>query len=397
MAQDVRSGHSDAKDRLKSEAIGLVGALGDRAVTSLRNRVESTAGRLTDFSDGGGNGGGSGLMTALTGAKGLAEGKSPLRAMAGAGMAGVKGKVTGMFQGGGGSGGKGGKGKGMKVTNIIEQIDVGAPISLTYNLWTQFADFPSFMKKVESVEQEEEEKLQWRAQILWSHRNWESTILEQVPDDKIIWRSEGAKGYVDGAVTFHELAPRLTRIIMVLEYHPQGFFEHTGNLWRAQGRRVRLELKHFRRHLMSEVLLHPEEVEGWRGEIHDGEVTDQQDAEAETDEQADSDTDEQDADEQQGPRAGRSSRATRDGSDEDEQDSDRGDRGARRAGRERPDRERARRAEGPRRTASSGSDERARRPAGESRRRVPRQQARTSERTGGERSGASTDRRRSAK
>src|SRR5690606_34619576 len=55
-----------------------------------------------------------------------------------------------------------------------------------------------------------------------------------------------------------------------LEYHPQGFFEHVGNLWRAQGRRARLELKHFRRHVMTQTLLHPEELKGWRGTIHEG-------------------------------------------------------------------------------------------------------------------------------
>jgi hypothetical protein len=88
----------------------------------------------------------------------------------------------------------------------------------------------------------------------------------------IIWRSKGQKGHVDGVVTFHELAPSLTRILLVLEYHPQGMFERTGNLWRAQGRRARLELKHFRRHIMTEGILHGDELEGWRGTIHDGEV-----------------------------------------------------------------------------------------------------------------------------
>jgi len=73
-------------------------------------------------------------------------------------------------------------------------------------------------------------------------------------------------------VTFHELGPNLTRILLVLEYHPQGMFERTGNLWRAQGRRTRLELKHFRRHMMTQGVLHPDEIEGWRGTIHDGEV-----------------------------------------------------------------------------------------------------------------------------
>jgi uncharacterized membrane protein len=265
MAQEQKSRASDAAmDRLKSEALGLIGALGDRAVSSVRGKVEDAAGRLTDYVDGGA---GPGIMAAVTGVKDLAEGKSPVRALLGAGTKAVANKLRG--QGGG-------KGQNLKVTNIVESIDVGAPIGLTYNLWTQYPDFPSFMKKVESVEQsddgDEEQKHRWKAQILWSHRTWESTIVEQAPDDKIIWRSEGAKGHVDGAVTFHELAPNLTRVLLVLEYYPQGFFEHTGNIWRAQGRRVRLELKHFRRHLMAEVLLHPDEIEGWRGVVKDGEV-----------------------------------------------------------------------------------------------------------------------------
>ena len=173
-----------------------------------------------------------------------------------------------------GKGGKGGGGRKIKVTNIVESIDVGAPLSLTYDQWTQWSDFPKFMKKVENVDQpkNEQTKTTWKAQVFWSHRVWEATIREQVPDDKVVWRSKGAKGWVDGAVTFHELAPNLTRILVVLEYHPQGMFERTGNIWRAQGRRARLELKHFRRHMMSEVLLDPDGIEGWRGTIHDGEV-----------------------------------------------------------------------------------------------------------------------------
>jgi hypothetical protein len=128
------------------------------------------------------------------------------------------------------------------------------------------------MKKVENVDQKDEQKLTFKAQVLWSHRQWEATIVDQVPDERIVWRSKGEKGRVDGAVTFHELAPDLTRVVVVLEYYPQGLFERTGNLWRAQGRRVRLELKHFRRHVMTQAMLHPDDIEGWRGEIHDRKV-----------------------------------------------------------------------------------------------------------------------------
>ncbi|MFD0854924.1 SRPBCC family protein, partial [Actinomadura adrarensis] len=170
------------------------------------------------------------------------------------------------------SGGKGGGAKKVKVTNIEEHIDIGAPRRLVYDQWTQFQDYPSFMKKVVSVDQAEDGKLNWKAKIFWSSRKWESTIVEQVPDRHIVWRSTGDKGHVDGTVSFHKIAPNLTRVLLVLEYHPQGFMERTGNLWRAQGRRVRLELKHFRRYVMTQSLLHADEIEGWRGEIRDSEV-----------------------------------------------------------------------------------------------------------------------------
>lgn len=243
----------EAKAYLKAKGSDLIGQAGER-LTSVTDQLEQ----------------GDLISPALKeGVQRLARGDSPLKAAAGSALAGVKDKVTGMFGGGKGKG----KGKGsLKVTNIIEDIDVGVPIRVAYNQWTEFDAFPTFMKKVENIDQEEDEKLHWKAQVFWSHREWESTIDEQIPDDRIVWRSTGAKGHVDGAITFHELAPRLTRILIVLEYHPQGLFERTGNIWRAQGRRVRLELKHFRRHAMTRTILDEEAVEGWRGEIRDGEV-----------------------------------------------------------------------------------------------------------------------------
>ncbi|HWG60492.1 MAG TPA: SRPBCC family protein [Streptosporangiaceae bacterium] len=253
-------------DLLKGEVNNLLGAVRDRTLDSLEERVGGVTERLTEYAK---SAGGPGLMAAVTGGKKLAEGKSPTRAVLSATTTGLKEKVAGMF---GKGGGKGGQGKNLKVTNIVETLEVGVPIRVAYNQWTQFRDFPSFMKKVENVDQESDEKLNWKAQIWWSHRNWESTILQQHPDERIIWRSKGAKGYVDGAVTFEELGPNLTRILMVLEYNPKGLFEHTGNLWRAQGRRARLEFKHFRRHVMTQAILHPDDVEGWRGVIEDGEV-----------------------------------------------------------------------------------------------------------------------------
>jgi len=284
---------SGPMDRLKSEAGGLVGALAQRAMSSVRDRVENTTGRLTEYVEGDG---GPGLMAAVTGARGMAEGKSPGRSALSAGWAGLKEKVSGVFRKGGGKGG--GKSK-LKLTNIVESIEVGVPLRLAYNQWTTYHDFPTFTKKVENAEPGDDgKKVNWKAQVFWSHREWEATILDQRPDERIIWRSKGQKGHVDGAVTFHELAPNLTKIVVVLEYHPQGLFERTGNLWRAQGRRARLEMKHFQRHVMAHALLNPDDVEGWRGTIEDGEVVKDHETalEEEARERGDEPTDETGAD-----------------------------------------------------------------------------------------------------
>ncbi|MBM9506277.1 SRPBCC family protein [Actinacidiphila acididurans] len=274
-AKDTAGGLAGAlpTDRLMKEARDLIGALGEKAVGRVTGRLGEVTERLTDFAE---DGGGSGLKAALSGARDLTEGKSPAKSMMSAGFTQAKEKTKEAAQkvtGGGGGSDSGGGGKTLKASNIVESIDVGLPVKVVYNLWTQFEDFPTFMKKVENVKQQSETEMDWKAQVLWSHRTWKATVIEQVPDERILWESEGEKGKVDGAVTFHEVTPDLTRILLVLVYHPQGFFEKTGNIWRAQGRRARLELKHFRRHAMTEATLNQDEIRGWRGEVMDGEVT----------------------------------------------------------------------------------------------------------------------------
>jgi uncharacterized membrane protein len=282
MAQALREPTGNGQSSpLQSSLQTLMESVTDRAMSSMTDRLSGATDRLTDYAQGsGGN-----LMSAVTGF----DPGSPVKSILGKGVKSATDKVKDSVGNVLGSltGSKGKGGNKMKVTNIVEQIDIGVPINLAYDQWTQFAEFPKFMKKVENVEQVADEKLKWKAQVFWSHRTWESTIVEQVPNERIVWRSTGDKGYVDGAVTFHELGPNLTRVILVLEYHPKGFFEKTGNLWRAPGRRVRLEFKHIQRHVMSDALLHPQDVEGWHGEIRDSEVV-SEDSEDETEEETQS-------------------------------------------------------------------------------------------------------------
>lgn len=250
-------------DELKHNLTDYASAWGEKTIKGLGDKASS-------LFDGLGSADSPVGKAAQKGAEKLAEGDSPIKAGLSGAATGVKEQVKDVFTGGGGS--KGSNRGAKKVTNIVETIEVGVPISVAYNQWTQFEDWSDFMKKVENVEQESEEKVNIKGQVFWSHRTWDSTIIQQVADEQIVWRSTGQKGHLDGAVTFHRLGPRLTRILVVVEYYPQGFMEKTGNIWRAVGRRVQVELKRYVRQIMTSTILDPDAVEGWRGEIRDSEV-----------------------------------------------------------------------------------------------------------------------------
>ena len=254
-------------DALREAGQQLLSLLLQRATQTATDRVEELADRLTGVAENGGTG----LRSLLGSSDGESrDGESPDGESRAQGpLSGVKESIKNVF--GRLRGGSGGRAK-LKVTVISERQDVGLPLRTTYDLWTRFTDFPSFMKKVEKVDQIDDATTHWQAQVWWSRRNWEGKILEQVPDSHIVWRSSAPKGRPDGGVTFTALGPNLTHVALIIEYYPKGIVEHTANLWRAQGRRARLEFQHFRRHAIAHVRVHPEDVEGWRGTIHDYEV-----------------------------------------------------------------------------------------------------------------------------
>lgn len=258
---------SEAADRLKAEVQEYLAAQATRLLSGVGSKLGETTSKLTDIAEGNSPGF---AKLALDGGKKIAEGKGPLRSALELGASHAKDKVTGALKNlGGGKGGKGKKSAGNKPTVIIESIDVGVPVRTAYDQWTQYKDFSTFAKGVKSANRADDTTSDWQAKIFWSSRSWKGKTTEQVPDDRIAWSSEGAKGTTKGVVSFHELAENLTRVVLVIEYYPSGLFEKTGNIWRAQGRRVRLDLKHFARF----ITIKGEAEDGWRGEIHDGEVT----------------------------------------------------------------------------------------------------------------------------
>ncbi|MGW0332754.1 SRPBCC family protein [Streptomyces sp. NPDC003011] len=256
---------SEAADRLKAEVQEYLAAQVQRMLVGVGHKLGQTTGKLNDIAEGNSPGF---AKLALDGGRKLAEGKGPVRSAVELGASRAKDKVVSAFKGLGGGKGKNKGGAGKKPTVIMESVDVGVPLRTAYDQWTQYQDFSTFAKGVKSANRADDTTSDWQMKVFWSNRSWKAKTTEQVPDHRISWTSEGAKGTTKGVVTFHRLADNLTRVLLVIEYYPKGLFEKTGNIWRAQGRRARLDLKNYVRF----ITLKGEAEDGWRGEIRDGEV-----------------------------------------------------------------------------------------------------------------------------
>ena len=145
---------------------------------------------------------------------------------------------------------------------IEESIDVEVPVSVAYNQWTQFESFPSFMDGIARVDQLSDTTLHWVADVGGTTREWDAEITEQHPDHRVAWKAVDQPG-PHGVVTFHKLDDARTRVMVQLDYEPEGLKESIGSLARADDRKVKGDLESFKDLIEST----GHESGGWRGTI----------------------------------------------------------------------------------------------------------------------------------
>jgi uncharacterized membrane protein len=155
---------------------------------------------------------------------------------------------------------------------IEKSIDVNAPLSSVYNQWTQFEEFPRFMEGVEEVRQLDDKRLHWRAEVAGKTKEWDAEIFEQIPDQRIAWRSiSGAQN--SGMVNFAAIDANTTRVTLTLNYAPETAMEKVGDALGLLSARVKGDLERFKEFIEGRGA----ETGGWRGEIHGREVRSTQD------------------------------------------------------------------------------------------------------------------------
>jgi uncharacterized membrane protein len=148
------------------------------------------------------------------------------------------------------------------VKTIEESIEIDVPVATAYNQWTQFESFPRFMDGVERVEQKDDTHLHWVAEVAGERREWDAEITEQHPDHRIAWKALDQSG-PHGVVTFHKLGDTRTKVMVQMDYEPEGMKESVGSTVGLDSRRVKGDLESFKQLIESQGA----ESGAWRGDI----------------------------------------------------------------------------------------------------------------------------------
>jgi len=148
---------------------------------------------------------------------------------------------------------------------IEKTIEVERHVRTVYNQWTQFEEFPRFMDGVKEVKQLDDTHVHWRASVAGKEKEWDAEITEQVPDEKIGWKSVSGDAWNAGVVRFEPLSANRTRVRLVMAYDPRGVLEHVGDALGILSASVQRSVTNFKKYIESRGM----EDGGWRGSVHD--------------------------------------------------------------------------------------------------------------------------------
>ena len=148
------------------------------------------------------------------------------------------------------------------MSNVTTSIEVNVPVKTAYNQWTQFEEFPHFMKGVKEVRQLDDKHLHWKAEIGGREKEWDAEITEQVPDQRIAWKTLGGASN-QGLVTFEPLSQKKSAVHLHIAYEPEGLIDNVGDELGAVELRVKEDLERFKTFIEQR----GQETGAWRGKV----------------------------------------------------------------------------------------------------------------------------------
>ncbi|CAL9332139.1 SRPBCC family protein [Streptomyces sp. enrichment culture] len=152
------------------------------------------------------------------------------------------------------------------MSTVKEAVDVEVPVHAAYNQWTQFEEFPHFMEGVQEVRQLDERHNHWVTQVSGVKREFDTEIVDQLPDERITWRTTTGDTSQRGTVRFQRLDDAHTRVELVMDVEPTGVAEKTGDALGVIDRRVKGDMQRFKEYIEKR----GGESGAWRGRIRPG-------------------------------------------------------------------------------------------------------------------------------
>lgn len=128
---------------------------------------------------------------------------------------------------------------------IQESIDVAVPVAAVFDLCSRFEELPRFSERIASVEVEDDTHFEVTLKLGGRQQTLAIEIVGEEPEERLDW--DGIEGVEhSGVVTFHPLAPRLTRVELTIEQPEEGMRERLLRRVGLPERSVRQELRRFK-------------------------------------------------------------------------------------------------------------------------------------------------------
>jgi len=171
-----------------------------------------------------------------------------------------EGAKRGLMSGKGGAAGKAlskalpGFGGGQKKTRrlpVQRWTDVAVPVDKAYEAWTDYGEFPKFMHRVLNVREKGGDRVSWQEKIWFSTRQWEGRITDRRKNERIAWKTTSGMSH-RGVVSFHKLGDHLTRVMVTMEFEPNGMIEKMASGLRFVKRAVQSDLARFKAYVEME-------------------------------------------------------------------------------------------------------------------------------------------------
>lgn len=124
-------------------------------------------------------------------------------------------------------------------------IDVALPVAAVFDLCTRFEEFPQIVDRVSAIEIDDDTHFTVLVRAGKREHELSLELLDEQPGERLDWECIGELEH-SGVLTFHPLAPRLTRLELTIERASEGPLDQLKRIAGLPERVLAQELRRFK-------------------------------------------------------------------------------------------------------------------------------------------------------